>query len=97
MSSSFARVLGGLILLLVRGVLLWILIPLGFIAWLATAPMAFRRAVTLGQFLGWLDSNLVAFLQKSVLRPFYPTPTVDWIPARDISSVTHRIGATDPA
>lgn len=97
MSSSFAGVLGGLILLLVRGVLLWILIPLGFIAWIVTAPMAFRRAVTLGQFLGWLDSNLIVLLQKSLLRPFYPTPTVDWIPARDISTVTHRIGARDLA
>ena len=87
--------IAGLALLILRGILLWIVIPLGFLAWVILTPWLHARRVTLGQFLGWDDNNLVAALERSVLRPLFRQPPQPWIPARDIERVQHRIGKLD--
>lgn len=84
----------GMSLLLVRGLLLWIAIPLGVVGWLALLPWL-RARITIGQFLGWIDINLIAGLERSVLRPLFPHP-LGWMSARDIAKVRHRIGRLEP-
>ena len=88
-------VIPGLLLLILRGILLWIVIPLAFLAWLLLLPWLHSRRVTVGQFLGWVDNNFIAALQRSVLRPLFQSPPQHWIRAHDIERVTHRIGKLD--
>jgi hypothetical protein len=88
-------VIAGLALLILRGILLWIVIPVGFLAWVILTPWLHARRVTLGQFLGWVDNNLVAGLERGVLRPLFRQPARRWIRARDIKRVQHRIGMLD--
>jgi hypothetical protein len=87
--------IAGLFLLVVRGVLLWLVIPIGSIAWVLTLSLPFRRGVSLSHFLAWIDINLLAVVQKTLLCPLIPQPTVKSIPAASIAKVTHRIGALD--
>ena len=79
-----------MVLLLVRGVLLWIVAPLAFALWLALSPWLLVKKVGPGRFLGWVDLNLIAFLQRSVARPFFPEPA-PWTPVSTLPAVTHRI------
>jgi hypothetical protein len=85
----------GLLLLTVRGLLLWLVVPALAIVWLLTWPLWRRRGVTLGQLLGWADLNLVSALGHTLLRPLTPTP-LPWTPLAEANSVTHRIGFLDP-
>jgi len=89
-------VVRGVMLLLVRGILLWLLVPAGACVWLIAAVPVWRRQVGLGQFLGWLDLNLVALLERTILRPFFRTPRT-WTPWQDVDAVGHHIGFLDPA
>jgi hypothetical protein len=89
-------VVGGVAILLVRGVLLWIVVPLAFVCWLLLAIPLRRRGVTLGKLLGWVDLNLVAFLGRTILRPLVRTPS-NWVSAREMHEVTHRLRFQDPA
>jgi hypothetical protein len=93
---SVRLIVGGTLLLGVRGVLLWALVPLATCVWLLIAPWLRRRGVGLGGFLGWVDLNFVALLARSVLRPLFADPP-RWIGFREMAQVTHRIGWTDPA
>jgi hypothetical protein len=86
----------GVALLLARGVLLWIVVPLAFVCWLVLAIPLRRRGVTLGKFLGWVDLNLVALLGRTILRPIVRTP-LDWVPVSGMPEVRHRLRAQDPA
>jgi hypothetical protein len=83
-------------LLLVRGILLWIVVPLAFVCWLLLAIPLHRRGVTFGKFLGWVDLNLVAFLGRTILRPIVRTP-LNWVPASEMPEVKHRLRSHDPA
>lgn len=78
----------GLLLVLIRGVLLWALVPIGFVCWVLTVALV---RVPLPQFLGWLDNNLVFLLQRGPLRVGFPEPSVSWVYVRDIATVQHRI------
>lgn len=89
-------IIAGLALLCLRGVLLWIVIPLAALAWLPVSVRLRRRGVKLGQFLGWIDLNLVAFLERTILRPLFCSP-IQWTPTRAMPEVTHRVGALDLA
>jgi hypothetical protein len=89
------RGVGGLLLLFVRGLLLWIVVPIGFIAWAATCPWQIKRKVALGQFFGWIDSNMIIAIERSVLRPFFAAPTHRWVPIKDRDQVKNRIGVLD--
>ena len=95
MSSKTIGVFAGLVLLVVRGILLWVVVPLGCIAWVIDSPWLHKRGVGIGQFLGWIDINLIALIQRSLLRPFIRDAAQPWVPARKISEVAHRIGRLD--
>jgi hypothetical protein len=93
--AKLRGIIGGLSLLLIRGLLLWLVVPLGLVLWLLLWPLLRARRVRLGQFLGWMDLNLVALLQHSLLRPLFVS-RAPWIPASGLPSVSHRIGFLDP-
>ena len=90
--SRHVSPLAGITLLVIRGVLLWIVVPLTICAWLPALFWLRRRGVNLGQFLGWVDLNFVACLQRTVLRPLFRSP-IAWVPARLMPEVTHRLDA----
>ena len=84
----------GLILLSIRGLLLWIVVPVSLCFWIVTWPIQRRHSIRLAAFLGWADLFLISIIERSVLRPFVDEP-IGFIPLKDISKVTHRIGAAD--
>ena len=43
---------------------------MGCIAWVLGTPRLHQRRIKIGQFLGWIDVNLIALIQHSLLRPF---------------------------
>lgn len=99
MSESMQRrnpAVAGLLLLLLRGVLLWLVVPVATCTWPVTFVWFRRPRITLGQFLGWSDLNLMALLSRVVLRPFFRAP-LPWIPWHAMPHVTHRLRFIDPA
>jgi hypothetical protein len=52
-------VVSGFAVLLLRSLLLWVVVPLAMLAWVVSSGWLRRRGVTAGQFLGWIDLNLV--------------------------------------
>jgi hypothetical protein len=86
--------LAGIALLVLRGALLWAVIPLAACAWVPAAPWLHARGIRFMQFVGWADLNLIAFLARIVLRPFFRAPP-QWVPATAIRQVTHRVTAPD--
>ena len=95
MANSSSGFFSGFLLLTVRGVLLWVVLPLGCAAWVLVAPWLHRRGIKFGQFLGWIDINLVVLVQRSLLRPFYRKAAPPWVPATEMSGVKHRVGMID--
>jgi len=89
---------GFFLLLVIRGVLLWIVIPVAALAWFVRLPFALvrRRRVTIGQMLGWADLNLMASLEASTLRPITRERSA-FVPWRDAPTVSHRVSLLDPA
>jgi len=85
----------GTLLVLVRGILLWVVVPLGAAVWLIFWPYWHFKKIGVRQLLGWVDLNLVAALQRSIFRPvcFNPLSMINW---RDIGEVTHRVTILDP-
>lgn len=84
--------MGAIALLLVRGLLLWIMIPIGIMLWLLIFGWSAR--VGLGTFLGWLDLNLVAALQRVLLHPVGGQSSmqkVEFVPVRQVQAVSHRL------
>jgi hypothetical protein len=84
--------IGLLLILLVRGVLLWIVVPISIGWWLLATPidaLTGRPHVRLAQTIGWADLNLIALLTLGRLVPF-----VSWSQA---SKVEHRVSLVDPA
>ena len=94
-SSKTLGVFASLVLLIVRGIFLWVVVPLGCIAWVIVSPWLHKRGVAIGQFLGWIDINLIALIQRSLLRPFIRDAAQPWVPAKKIYEVVHRIGRLD--
>ena len=70
-------------------------IPLGLVAWVVLTPWVLPRRISLGQFWGWLDLNLVAGMQRSIFRPAFATRR-SWVPARELPTVQHRVSFLDP-
>ena len=90
-----APLVSGLVLLSLRGVLLWIVVPIGSLSWVAFWPLMRRNRIGLAQFIGWVDLNLVAGLQRSILRPLV-RHALPWTPVAALPGVTHRVGWIDP-
>ena len=95
MSKKLVTPLAGTVLLLIRGWLLWILVPLSAIAWALTLYWQIRRRISLGLFLGWIDNNFVIILERSLLLALFPETTHSWVAFKDITTVAHRIGHND--
>ena len=68
---------------------------MGCIAWVLGASRLHKRGIKIGQFLGWIDINLIALIQQSLLRRFYRNSAQPWLSAREISRVVHRVGLMD--
>jgi hypothetical protein len=84
-----------LVLVFLRGVLLWPVVPVATVSWLFLWIGLRRRGVSFGQFLGWVDLILIAALSRTVLRPLFRAPP-RWVPVKDMPQVTHRLQALDP-
>ena len=83
---------GILALLLIRGLLLWVLIPVGLLLWILVFSWSAR--VSLGTFLRWLDLNLMAALQRMLVLPVSGQSSmrrIEFVSARQIQSVSHRV------
>ena len=85
---------GWLVFLMIRGLLLWLMVPASTVGWLLAFLPLHRRRVSLGQFLGWVDLNFAALLTRSVLRPLFRSPP-PWVPLRALPQVVHRIDLLD--
>jgi hypothetical protein len=95
MPSPRVPLAAGVTLLLLRGVLLWVVIPVATCVWMIIRTVGRHRRLTLGQFVGWADLNLTAGLQRTALRPLFATPA-RWIAWSEVRSVTHRVRLIDP-
>lgn len=93
--GSVAASVGGIAFLTLRGVFLWIVVPVGSAWWVVAWPSFRSRRVRLGQLLGWLDLNLIATLSYTVFRPLLRQPARFWSTA-EMAAVTHRIFVADP-
>ncbi len=85
----------GLLLLALRGVLLWLVVPLAVLTWILLWPMMQRRNVRIGSLIGWADLNLIAALQRSLFR-FGTKDPLPWTPWAKLPEVTHRVRSIDP-
>lgn len=95
MNSRSINPFAWIVLLYLRGLLLWVLVPLGFLVWVVGAVWLVPRGATLRSFLGWLDIQLVVTLQLSILRPFFSEPSISEVRFADIATLGHRVGALD--
>jgi hypothetical protein len=94
-SPRVPLVAAGVTLLLLRGVLLWVVIPVATCVWMIIRTVGRHRQLGLGQFLGWADLNLTAGLQRTALRPLFATPA-RWTAWSEVGNVTHRVRLLDP-
>jgi len=86
--------LGGLLAFLIRGVLLWLVVPVAALVWLFVGHSLRRRGVVFWQYVGWVDLYLIWFLQNTVLRPLYRR-TLARPRVRDIPTTNHRVRYLD--
>ncbi|WP_426573838.1 hypothetical protein [Aquihabitans sp. McL0605] len=85
----------GLLLLFLRGALLWLVVPVGWIWWLAAWRSFRRQGIQPGQLVGWMDLNLISAIERTVLRPVVPSP-LPWTPFDALPRSAHRVGLNDP-
>jgi hypothetical protein len=83
-------------LLLVRGALLWIVVPVTALGWAVSFAWLWGSGITLAKALGWSDLNLIAAIQRTSLRPWFRRRQA-WVPVGDIPTVEHRLSWLDPA
>ena len=85
------------VLLVVRGWLLWLVIPLAFLGWLVMSPIRVvlsKPYIALGKLIGWMDMNLTAAIGKVLVRPFGRRS--DFTPSSRVLSIEHRVSIIDP-
>lgn len=80
--------LGQLVMLLVRGLLLWIVVPLAAVSWTVLGPIT---TASLGACIGWFDLNLFVLLHRVVVRPLSREPALAWVPLGEMKTTEHRI------
>lgn len=83
---KFLEMTGQLLFLVIRGILLWILIPFAFLAWVLMHSWAQRAS--LRQATCWYDANLSLLLAKGLLRP--QIRTVGRVPFLGLSQMRGR-------
>ena len=91
MRPGFSGFVGTLLLLATHGILLWVLVPSGFVFWLATFQGFGKRRTSPAVFIGWLDHNLLVALMRGPFRYLVTDKSMHWIAARDRTTTTHRI------
>ncbi len=85
------------VLLVVRGWLLWLVIPIAFLGWLVMSPIRLtlgKPYITTGKLIGWADMNLSAAIGQVLVRPFGRRS--DFTPWSRVLSVEHRVSIIDP-
>lgn len=83
--------LGLIIATLLRGLIIWILVPLEALVWTFGCYWFLKQRVGLGRFLGWMDANLWVLL-LGISFATVDGEQLKEIPYRDIQTVTHRLG-----
>jgi len=85
------------VLLVVRGWLLWLVIPIAFLGWLVMSSIRMtlgKPYITPGKLIGWADMNLTAAIGQVLARPFGRRS--DFTPWSRVLSVGHRVSIIDP-
>jgi len=100
---GYSRPVGGFeaiawfVLLAVRGLLLWLVVPLALLLWLLLTPiraLRHRSFASPSKVIGWADLNLIAVVGQILIRPFgRPIGLTPW---SDMSLVDHRVSVIDP-
>ncbi|WP_157373092.1 hypothetical protein [Agromyces sp. Root81] len=80
--------IGQFLMLVLRGLLLWAVIPLAALSWIVLGPLT---AASLGACVGWFDLNLIVLLQRFVLRPFVRDLELSWVPLSKMKTTEHRV------
>ena len=85
------------VLLVVRGWLLWLVIPITFLVWLVMSPIRLtlrKPYITPGKLIGWADMNLTVAIGQMLAGPFGQRS--DFTPWSKVLSVEHRVSIVDP-
>ena len=96
-NSSSVQAIALLGLLIVRGLFLWLVVPLAFLLWLLITPiraLRHRSFVSPSKVIGWSDLNLTAALGQVLIRPF--GRRVDFTPWSSLPLVDHGVSVVDP-
>jgi hypothetical protein len=78
---------GMFLMLVLRGFLLWGVIPLAALSWIVLGPFT---GASLGACVGWFDLNLMVFLLRFVLRPLVRDSGLSWVPLSKMRTTDHR-------
>lgn len=78
---------GQLAILFLRGLLLWVVVPLAALSWIALGPLT---TASLGACVGWFDLNLVVLLQRIVFLPSTREPPLAWVSLSKMKTTEHR-------
>jgi hypothetical protein len=81
------------LIVILHGLFMWIVVPFGVVAWVLVHT--WLQKADFGECLGWYDLNLVAFLQRVLLRPITREPSARWVPVGKMTEVTHRVWLFD--
>lgn len=82
--------LAGLLVLLARGILLWLVVFVAFVVWLFVLSWRIPARATLGECVGWFDWNLLAFLQTFVFSSLIREPLARYLPWSEMWGLLHR-------
>lgn len=88
-------VIAWLAILVIRGIALWALIPLAFLAWLVV--FAWVNDASPAKVIAWCDVNLIVALVRGPFRPFIPEQKrLRFIGLTEFAaSSRHRVGLND--
>lgn len=95
MRPNVLGVVGAILFLIVHGVLLWVVIPIGALLWVASFQWLGASRVSLGNFLGWFDNNVAFVLVRGPFRVFFPNTSIAWVPASERRKVSYRVSGLD--
>jgi hypothetical protein len=85
-----ATTVGLFVLLCVRSVLLWFVVPLAFTVWSVGLFWLWGRT-PLRTFVRWADWNVHVALCRSLLRLLMRDPLPKWVPLRSASTLDNRV------
>lgn len=86
----------GACLWLLRAFLLWIYVLIAVLFWPIALILARGAKTAIPEFVGWVDLNMVAMLQRTLFRPFIKN-RIAWTPFSQVADVRHRPSWFDSA